>query len=159
MYGLKHLIECRCILAQFKNRPEPVFHKFVAFSVVDDNDNVIPKYTQCNNCGIIHKVIDVCKSQIMNGREEMRSIPSIDEIKLSLPERLTAIMESHNLELPHWEHAKFILDNERWGETITLSSDVIDNEKQIKYVKIISSSLFSVEHYTYDDVLVHNVNR
>ena len=29
------------MLPQYKNRPDPVFHKFVVFSIVDDNDEVV----------------------------------------------------------------------------------------------------------------------
>lgn len=155
MYGIKHLIECRCILAQFRNQPNPVFHKFVVFSIVEDDDTVRMKFAQCNNCGIIHKITDMCKSQIMNGREDMRSIPTIEDIKISIPEKLASILEKYDVSLPYWEHAKFIIDNERWGENITLSSDVEDNQRQVKFIKILSQSLFSVENYTTDDIVTH----
>ena len=71
----KHLIECHCILPQYKKAPKPVFHKFIVFSEID-NDVVEPTYVQCNNCGAVHKIYDFCKSEIIVGRDELRTILS-----------------------------------------------------------------------------------
>ena len=35
--GVKHLIQCHCVLPQYRNANPPMFHKFVTFSVVDDD--------------------------------------------------------------------------------------------------------------------------
>ena len=64
MQGFKHLVQCHCILPQYRKMKDPVFHKFVVFSTIDKKDNVEPKNVQCNNCGVIHKVFDICKSEI-----------------------------------------------------------------------------------------------
>ena len=69
MKGLKHLIECHCVLPQFRKRENPPYHKFVVFSLIDDSDTAIPKHARCNNCGVIHNVIDICKSEILPGQE------------------------------------------------------------------------------------------
>ena len=84
MKGVKHLIQCHCILPQYKNSPEPIFHKFVVFSEIDEEDNFVTKLAQCNNCGVIHKVVDACKSEIVRGMEESSAILTIPEIKKSL---------------------------------------------------------------------------
>jgi len=65
--GMKHLIECHCILSQYRDRQDAIYHKFIVFSEVDEGDTVIPKFVNCNNCGICHNVIDLCKS-IINTR-------------------------------------------------------------------------------------------
>ena len=70
--GTKHLIQCHCLLPQYRNKPDPVFHKFPVFSVIDESDTVILKYAECNNCGAAHKVYDICKSEILTGRDEAR---------------------------------------------------------------------------------------
>ena len=88
MQGYKHQIECSCILPQFMGRPDPPFHRFSVFTVIDDNDNAIPKLAQCNNCGVIHQVTDVYKSKIVVGKETSGTIVTIDEIRLSLPKDL-----------------------------------------------------------------------
>ena len=65
MTGVLHLIECHCCLPQYKNSKKPVYHKFKVFSILDDGDTVISKHSQCNNCGVVHHVIDICKSEII----------------------------------------------------------------------------------------------
>jgi len=143
-FGQKHLISCRCILPQFKNSNNPVVHKFVVFSEVKDG-NVVVKFAQCNNCGIIHKVIDICNSEIMSNKENMSSIMSIDDIRSFLNPKLVSILERHNCDLPTWEQAKYIVENKRWGEFLILASDSENEEKIIKFAQIISEGLFKVD--------------
>ena len=63
-YGVKHLVQCNCMLPQLKSKS--ILHKFLVFSIVDDNNKVQVKFAQCNNCNVIHKVTEVCKSTILN---------------------------------------------------------------------------------------------
>lgn len=151
--GLKHLIQCRCILPQFKRLKNPPRHQFITFSVIGDDNVAIPKFVQCNNCGIIHKVTDVGRSEIVSGREFMSSIMSIDEIKASLPEKLAGVMETNNCDLPTWEAVKFIIENQRWGEFVVLSSDEEDGTRQGKYVTILGETLFKVDSFTREEVV------
>lgn len=151
--GLKHLIQCRCILPQFKRLKDPPRHKFVVFSVISDDNATVPKFVQCNNCGIIHKVIDVGRSEIVSGREFMSSIMSIEEIKSSLPEKLGGLLESNGCDLPTWEAAKFIVENQRWGEYVVLSSDEEDGMRQGKIVTIIAENLVKVDSFTREEVI------
>lgn len=147
--GIKHLVTCRCVLPQFEELADPPFHQFTVFSVLED-DEIIPKYAQCTSCNVIHKIVDICKSEIMGGREHMASIMSIDDIKLSIPEQLSAILEKHDVQYASWEHAKWILDNERWGEHIVLSSETIEGLQQIKYVRILGRGLFQMNSHSGD---------
>lgn len=151
--GLKHLIQCRCILPQFKKLQNPPRHKFVVFSVIADDGNTTTKFVQCNNCGIIHKVIDIGRSEIVSGREFMSSIMSIDEIRSSLPEKLANILTANDCDLPTWEAAKFINENKRWGEFVVLSSDEEDGMRQGKYVTIIGDNLIKVDSFTREEVI------
>lgn len=153
MRGQRHLIKCRCVLQQFKARIDPPPHQFMVFSVIDDNDQVIVKYAQCNNCGIIHRVEDICSSSIVIGREEMNSIIGIDDIKVSLPPNLVNILERNNVDITGWEMAQFILENKRWGEIVLLASEDDSGTKQGKYVRIMSETFFKVEGFSRDDVL------
>ena len=123
------------MLPQYKNNPNPVFHKFVVFSVVDNSDTVIPKYSQCNNCGIIHKVVDLCRSEIITGKEELRSITSIDDIKLTLSEDICKLLDIYNVDLPTWEHVQFIFDQKKWSSHAVLTRDVMESETQGKMLQ------------------------
>jgi len=144
--GQKHLISCRCVLPQFKNSTdiEKKQHRFLVFSTIE-NDVVKHKFSQCNNCGIIHKVTDICTSEIMPGKEAMSSILTIDDIKPSMNQSLISILERHNCDLPTWEHSQFVIENKRWGDFIILTSDLEDDNRIIKYVRILGESLFKVD--------------
>jgi hypothetical protein len=105
----------------------PVFHKFVAFSVLDEDGNVLPKMAQCNNCGAIHKVVDICVSEIAPGKDEAKSVLTKSDISRSLPEQLAGLLEEYQLDVADYEYAKFIIENERWGSMIILSKEAEEN--------------------------------
>jgi hypothetical protein len=146
MQGIKHLIDCRCILPQLKTKG--ILHKFVVFSIIDDSGEVQAKIAQCNNCGVLHKVIDICKSNILFGKENASALTSISEIKLSLSNDLCNILEKNNVDLPTWENAKFIIENKKWGQFVVLTTTTEDNLKLIKYLIILGENLFKVETAT-----------
>jgi hypothetical protein len=126
LQGLKHLIQCHCVLPQFKNVEDPVFHKFVAFSVVDDSDTVQPKFAQCNNCGVIHKITDICRSELTN-KEDAKFLPSIEDIKFSIPDDLCRVLESYQSDIATWEQAEWIYLTKSWDQWITLARDEADD--------------------------------
>jgi hypothetical protein len=145
LVGLKHCIKCKCILPQYKNLPEPIQHQFIVFSIID-NDVLITKYAQCNNCGIIHKVIDVCKSEIISC-EHLNSLITIGDIKVCLPQKLISILEANNVDLATWEFAKFIIENKMWGNMLILSTEIEGDIKHGKYVQILSETQFRVDTF------------
>lgn len=108
--GIKHLIQCHCVLPQFRNANPPIFHKFVVFSLVED-DQVKEKIVQCNNCGVLHRVVDQCRSEIIFGKEESGSIRTVEDIELSLPERLAAYLKSQNVDIATWEQVEWVIEN------------------------------------------------
>jgi len=142
----KHLIQCHCILPQFRKLPQPVFHKFMVFSVIE-NDTVVPKYVQCNNCNAVHRVFDICKSEMPPGRDELRSVTTIDEIKIFIPSDLRSLLETYKCDLPIWEHIKFCLDESRWGDKVILTRETIENEITGKILTIVSRDKFTLESY------------
>jgi hypothetical protein len=150
--GIKHLINCRCILQQFKKLDNPPSHKFLVFSSIDDDDNVKTKYAKCNNCGIIHKVIEIGKSEILK-KDEMASILSVDDIKASLPEHLSFILEKNSADLPSWESAKFIFENKKWGDFVVITTEDDGDTLHGKYVTILSENTFRVESFERQEIL------
>jgi hypothetical protein len=151
LQGQKHLIKCRCVLPQFKKMVNPLLHQFIVFSIIED-DNVKLKYSQCPNCGIVHRITEIGKSEIIQGREAMQSLITIDDIKSGLPENLRFILEKNNADLPTWEAVSFYYENKLWGNFVVLSSDTDSSVKQGKYVRLLGDSLFKVESYTREDV-------
>lgn len=128
MQGIKHLVQCHCVLPQYKNALEPVFHKFVVFSVIDDSDTVQPKFSQCNNCGVVHKVIDICRSELTL-KEETRALPNIEDIKFSISPDLVRVLESYHCDLATWEQAEWIYLTKAWDQWITLVREEDENNE------------------------------
>ena len=53
-----------------------------------EDDRVILKYAACNNCGVIHRVTDICRSEIVIGKDENNTIIGIEDIAYMLPKNL-----------------------------------------------------------------------
>lgn len=123
--GIKHIIECHCIMPQYRRMTNPPYHQFKVFSIIDASNQVIPKHAACTNCGVIHNVIDLQKSEILAG-EEVGAVMKKDDCKLMLPGGIVQILETYDCEVCDWEHALFILQNEKWGEYIIVSREETD---------------------------------
>ena len=151
--GIKHLIQCHCILPQYRNKKNPVFHKFVVFSIIDDSDTCKSKIVNCNNCGISHRVYDLCKSELLTGSEDTRSVMKKEDFKLSLPSSLYDLLNSYNCEIHDYEQAQFIIDYAKWESTIVLSKDTVKDKNEGKLVRFISAEKFRVESFSYTEFL------
>ena len=147
--GIRHLIECHCVLPQYRNANPPVYHKFVVFSVADD-DVIQKKLSQCNNCGILHKIIDFCKSEIAHGLEEGNSLRTIEDIKLGIPEKLSTFLTQQNVDISLWEYVEFILDNKQEKEII-LKKEQKDEVTQLKILHIKEDGTFKIKNETRQD--------
>jgi len=155
MKGQKHLIQCHCVLPQYKNKADPVYHQFVVFSEIDDDGNVVPKNSQCNNCGSIHKIVGLCKSEIVTGKDEMSSLITIEDIKVCLPEKIKDVMESYEIDLPTWEKAQFIVDNEDWEDYVILAQEESDGGINGKLMRILSPTSARIEPF-YRKIIIEN---
>lgn len=140
------------MLPQFKHTPEPPVHQFIVFSIIDD-DVVKPKFAQCTNCGVVHRVHELGKSDILPGREAMGSIITINDIRTSLPDTLVAVLENNKADLPTWEAVQFVYDNKQWGNFVVLTSDTEGDVKQGKYVRLLGEKMFKVESYERTEVI------
>jgi hypothetical protein len=150
--GMKHLVRCRCVMPQFKNMTDPPVHQFVVFSQTED-DKVVPKHAQCNNCGIIHRVIDACSSEIIANKEDSPAILTIDEIKAGIPPNLSKVLEINNADLPSWEMASFFYENKMWGNFVVLNYEYESGTKTGKYLQILGENLFKVNSFSRSDVV------
>jgi len=152
--GIRHLIECHCVLPQYRNKNPPVFHKFIVFSAIND-DQVQKKLAQCNNCGILHRIVDICKSEIVHGLEEGSSLRSIEDLKVSFPQKLSDFLVVQKLDIATWEFIEFLIDNK-------LEKDVVINKTeagditQLKILQINADGTFKIRNETRQvDVEVH----
>jgi len=146
--GVKHLIECHCILPQYRGRSNVIYHKFTVFSEIDESETVVPKIINCNNCGISHKIIDLCKSIINIGKEDSITMTTIDDIKLSLPEDIISVLISYDCDLATWEQAEFLIRNSQWGNFIVLSKELTENGAEGKVLKLIGHGKYRIEPFS-----------
>ena len=144
--GIKHLIECNCVLPQFRKQNKPPYHSFVVFSVVDASDVVEPKTVQCNNCGVVHRVIDFCKSEILTGKEDC-SFVSIEDLKFMLPSQVKEILTTYNCDLPTFEEALFIIQNEQWNSFVVLERKDNDGDSEGKILRFKSHTKLMIEPF------------
>ena len=46
---IKHLVECNCVLPQYKDMDPTIFHKFIVFSEIKKDGSVKQSYIKCNS--------------------------------------------------------------------------------------------------------------
>lgn len=151
---LKHLVECNCVLPQFQNRRPVVFHRFVVFSVIDEKGNVETSQACCNNCGAVHKIIEIGVSERLP-REESALAPKISDFKYSLPEGMRELLLSYKVPLDVWQEAAFIVENEDWGKSIILSREESAEKETVsgKRLHIMGTTLFRVIPFDYTNLV------
>lgn len=151
MQGFKHYVTCKCVHPSFKNKESPPDHMFVVFSVVDDSENFRSSYVQCDNCGIVHKVVEFCRSEILN-EESSAAITSVDDVKLTIPDKLCKLLEKYRVDLATWQYVAWLLSEGKTGSGVVLDFEYVDNVKRGKFLKIIDSSNFAIESFEEDMV-------
>jgi hypothetical protein len=120
-----------------------VYLKFIVFSAVVD-DVVQKKLSQCNNCGVLHKVVDLCKTEIVHGMEEGSSLRTIEDIKLGLPDKVVEFLVQQNVDVSTWELVEFLLDNKQDKE-IVIKKDQKDDVTQLKILHVRSDGTFKIK--------------
>ena len=154
MKAIKHVVECHCTLPQYRDRKEPVYHKFIVFSEIDaESDTVVPSFAQCNNCGTIHKVRDICKSEIVAGKDESAAVEKISDVAMSLPKSLVELFESYGLEIADYMMARHVLTYEKWDTTIVLNKEAEEETTSGKLLRFIGPERFRVESFSRQDYI------
>lgn len=153
MSGIKHLIECHCILPQYKKRDPPLYHKFAVYSKIRDG-LIDEKYAQCNNCGIVHKVYDICRSEIVAGKEEFNTGLTITDMSMQLTDKLSMLLSNHNCDYATWEHVVDIIDEERWGEPVVIKRDIVEDKVIVKILKLNEGERIKIQTKTIEDEII-----
>jgi hypothetical protein len=152
--GVKHLIECHCVLTIYKKNAKIRNHKFPVYSKLDENGKVIPKLVKCNNCESLHLVSDLCKSELKGGKDQTSVTIDKEEIMLGLPDKLSQILIKLDCDISTWEHCLDIFEEERWNEFVVLKRDIIDENQQVKILRIISENRFKVENVVINNTII-----
>lgn len=145
--GILHLIECSCVLPQYLKRDNPIFHKFIVFSIIEADGMFQHSVVQCNNCGIMHRVTDVSSSEVMYGHEDGRGRLTIDDLRYMLPHAIVDVLEANDCPPYVWEQAKFIVDEERWGDHVILTADEMDGHRHGKFMTIAGPDKLGIAQY------------
>lgn len=108
----------------------------------------MPKFAECNNCGAVHKVIDICKSEIVIGRDDVATKVTKEDLKFSIPSDLYHLLETYERPDVDFEHADFIIENKKWGDFIVLKKEEFEDHAQGKLVRFVNKSRFKVESFS-----------
>jgi hypothetical protein len=144
---IKHLVECHCKLPQYKANFKAPYHQFVAFSAIDSSETVIPKHAECNNCGVIHNVFDIAKSEILSG-QEIGAVMAKDDVALTLPESLKNILNSYNCDVADWEHVLFVLQNNKFPEDIIIDRKIENDVVSGKVLLITGHGKYKIQPFS-----------
>lgn len=154
MSGQRHLIECHCVLPLYKHKQNPVYHKFAVYSLINDKTGkVIPKYVNCNNCGVTHFVDEFCKSQIKLGKEDIKSIRSIKDIAMSIPDKVLKILEEYNSTVDIYEEVEHVIDNLEFPRNIVIKREIIEDNYHLKILQILSGIKFKIISEVVDNTI------
>lgn len=131
MNYVKHLVECQCTLKIYEKKSKPLFHKFQVFSILDDQ-GLKEKYVICNNCDIVHRVFETCKSEIQWGKENLKALVNTKEdIKFNLVSKnqkpLVDLLEVNAVDISDWELVEFLIENEEEGQIVLSRKEIEDN--------------------------------
>jgi len=156
MKGVKHLIQCHCILPQYRKMKDPLFHKFVVFTVIDNNDKVLPKIVHCNNCGVVHNVIDICQSEVVTGREMSISVMTKEDIRAGIPENLAKLLDTYECDVPIWEEVQFYYETDLPAPPIVLTREEFKGTSSGKLLHMLGGPKIKIESFTREELVGDN---
>lgn len=129
MKGVKHLVQCHCVLPQFRGLDPPVFHKFVVFSVVGDDDAVVERVAKCPNCDALHRVTEIGRSEIIAGKDGSASVLDIEDVKSQLPTALVSVLDRHKVDEATYEQALYYVNTYNTEDPIVLARESLGDGK------------------------------
>ena len=141
--GVKHLIECHCTLKVYdaSSNNEHLFHKFPVYSFYDNNKKIIEKMSKCNNCETLHRVYDICKSEIIRGGKDRNvSEINIEDIAMQINSKIENVLRRYDCDISVWEHVLDIIEKEAWEYPVVISREVIEMKYHVKILKILSEN-------------------
>ena len=151
MKGIKHLIQCHCVLPQFRKKPDKVFHKIEVFSLFEEDDEIKEKFVICDNCGVVHKVFDLCRSEIQTNHESITSVRTIPEIKMSMEENVCDLLEKNNCHVSTWENVEFIIDNDLFEVPVVINRESVKGKTNVKILELRSNGKFKITNEVIKD--------
>ena len=150
MSGIKHLVECHCILPQFRKRENLIYHKFPVYSKLDEHENIIHKFVSCNNCEAVHKIIDVCKSEIISGMDDVKLGITEEEISHMLPDNVRKVLYDNQCNIATYEQILDQIECKEWNIPVILSRKIINDSTHVKTFTLIEKDKFKIDSNLFD---------
>lgn len=112
---LLHEVECLC------------GENIVVFSLLSPNekgefDVFEPSIVQCSDCGLYHKVVEVCSSMVMKRLPYGETLWSFDESEM--PDTLAMALDSYDVSQAKKAYMTWCLKHGKFDAQITLFSDI-----------------------------------
>ena len=153
MAGVKHLIQCHCILPQYRNMSNPMFHKFTVYSKYTSIGDIEDKIAKCNNCGIFHKVYEICKSELLQDYDGISFLITVEEIEDLLPDNISRILRKNNCDLATWENVLDVYRSKEWGVPVVIARNTIKNISYVKSLTMLDKDTIDIKSNTIDNIL------
>jgi len=145
--GIKHLIECHCTLKIYEGSDNHLYHKFPVYSKFGKNGKIVEKLAQCNHCQTIHKVYDICKSDIIrSGKDDHRTSISKEDISYQLSDKINNILRRYDCDISTWEQVLDYCENEYWQQKIVLNREIVEGKYHVKVLTLISEDKVKIEN-------------
>lgn len=143
-YHISHLLECQCILPVYNKVEKPIYHSFVVFGLID-NDNLEEKFVECNNCGVIHKVTGLNKSTIISDTTNYKHlVVNKEDLSYNLPSKYLDFLTSKKIEEIYiWEKINYLLEN-KIKEDVIFNRTKVDNYMICEIISILDENNFKI---------------
>jgi len=102
---------------------------------------------------VVHKVVDVCRTELAVGRDELSTMINIDDIAIMIPQDVRSVLESYKADIATWENVQFILQQKQWGSHVVLTHDVLEEDTQGKLLIFNGPGKFNIETFVRKDVI------
>ena len=154
--GIKHLIECHCTLKIYQKLEKTLYHKFPVYSKYNSESGaIVPKIAQCNNCKTLHRVYDICKSEIVpGGKDEDKTMLTKEDIIFQLPDKISNFLIGQDCDVTIFEHVLDVIENKHWNEKIVLTREIINDRLHVKILQIISEDRFKIRKEVINDQFI-----
>jgi hypothetical protein len=115
-----------------------------------DNETVKEKYVTCNNCDIVHRVYDICKSEIKWGKEGYKSlIYTKEDISFNLAnngkQNISDLLTINDVDIPDWELVDYLIEKNLEGHVV-LSKKEIDNDVNYKILYLLKDGKIKIKN-------------
>jgi galactitol-specific phosphotransferase system IIB component len=126
------------------------------YSNFNDQGKVIEKIISCENCNTLHKVYDICKSDIVKGgKDENKASITIEELDLQLPDKISKILEKNQCPIPIYEEVVDAIEKNIDSHDIVINREVIEGKYQVKVLNI-TKGKFRIKNETIEDEFIIN---